>query len=84
MIKNKYQLPIIKDLFDQLRGASMFCKIYMRLGYHQVSIIEKDIPKITFKTRYGYYEFMVMPFGLTNAANIFMNLMNQVFQENLY
>jgi hypothetical protein len=82
-IKNKYSLPIIDDLFDQLHGACVFSKIDVRSGYHQLKIRECDIPKTTFVSRYGLYEYTVMSFGLTNALAYFMYLMNKVFMEYL-
>jgi hypothetical protein len=82
-VKNKYPLPRIEDLFDQLRGASVFSKIDLRSGYHQLRIRPSDIPKTAFITKYGLYEFMVMSFGLTNALAYFMYLMNNVFMDYL-
>jgi hypothetical protein len=82
-VKNKYPLPRIEDLFDQLRGASVFSKIDLRSGYHQLKIRPSDIPKTAFITKYGLYEFMVMSFGLTNAPAYFIYLMNSVFMDYL-
>jgi hypothetical protein len=82
-IKNQYPLPRIDDLFDQMKGATVFSKIDLRSGYHQLRIKEDDVPKTTFKTRFGHYEFTVLPFGLTNAPGVFMSLMNGVFREYL-
>jgi hypothetical protein len=82
-IKNKYPLPRIEDLFDQMKGANVFSKIDLRLGYHQLKIRESDIPKTTFRTIYGLYEYTDMSFGLTNAPTHFMYLMNKVFMEYL-
>ncbi|GJZ96911.1 putative nucleotidyltransferase, ribonuclease H [Tanacetum coccineum] len=82
-VKNRYPLPRINDLFDQLQGSSVYSKIDLRSGYHQLRVREEDIPKTAFKTRYGHYEFQVMPFGLTNAPAVFMDLMNRVCKPYL-
>ena len=79
-VKNKYPLPRIEDLFYQLKGAGVFLKIDLRSGYYQLRVKEADVPKTTFRTRYGHYEFLVMPFWLTNALAAFMDLMNRVFR----
>ena len=82
-IKNRYPLPRIDDLFDQLRGARVYSKIDLRTGYHQLKVREADIPKTAFRTRYEHFEFIVMPFGLMNAPTAFMDLMHKVFQPYL-
>ncbi|GJQ98052.1 putative reverse transcriptase domain-containing protein [Tanacetum coccineum] len=82
-VKNRYPLPRIDDLFDQLQGSSVYLKIDLRSGYHQLRVRKEDIPKTAFRTRYGHYEFQVMPFGLTNALAVFMNLMNRVCKPYL-
>ncbi|GKA04260.1 reverse transcriptase domain-containing protein, partial [Tanacetum coccineum] len=82
-VKNRYPLPRIDDLFDQLQGSSVYTKIDLRSGYHQLRVREEDIPKTAFRTRYGHYEIQVMPFGLTNAPEVFMDLMNRVCKPYL-
>ncbi|GJS41989.1 putative reverse transcriptase domain-containing protein [Tanacetum coccineum] len=77
-VKNRYPLLRIDDLFDQLQGSSVYSKINLRSGYHQLRVRDEDIPKTAFRTRYGHYEFQVMPFGLTNAPAVFMDLMNRI------
>jgi hypothetical protein len=83
MIKNQYPFLRIDDLFDQMKGATVFSKIDLRSGYHQLWIKEDDVPNTTFKMRFGHYKFTVLPFGLTNAPGVFMILMNGVFCEYL-
>ncbi|GJX96719.1 putative reverse transcriptase domain-containing protein [Tanacetum coccineum] len=82
-VKNRYPLPRIDDLFDQLQGSSVYSKIDLRSGYHQLRVREEDISKTAFRTRYGHFEFQVMPFGLTNAHAVFMDLMNRVCKPYL-
>ena len=82
-IKNKYLMSRINDLFDQLQSATVFSKIDLKSGYHQLRIRESHIEKATFRTRYGHCEFLVMPFGLTNAPTAFTDLMNRVFKPYL-
>ncbi|GKB33664.1 putative reverse transcriptase domain-containing protein [Tanacetum coccineum] len=82
IVKNRYPLPRIDDLFDQLQGSRVYSKISLRSCYHQLRVREEDIPKMAFKTRYGHYEFQVMPFGLINAPAVFMDLMNRNKKEH--
>nr|GFC09992.1 putative reverse transcriptase domain-containing protein [Tanacetum cinerariifolium] len=82
-VKNRYPLPRIDDLFDQHQGTSVYSKIDMRSGYHQLRAQEEDLPKTAFRTHYGHYEFQVMPFGLTNAPTVFMDIVNRVCKPYL-
>jgi hypothetical protein len=82
-IKNRYPLPRIDDLLDQLQGVRVFSKVHLRSDYHQVRVKEEDIPKTAYRTRYGHYKFLVTSFGLTNASTVFMEMMNIVFHDYL-